>query len=104
MHASYRKLLIFLGLILATVFCGQLQARDLSHDEAQRLQQQGKILPLATLLKKLKARHPGRVLEVELERKGKRYIYEIELIDKNGVVLEFEFDAATGELLRQKRE
>jgi uncharacterized membrane protein YkoI len=41
----------------------------------------------------------GRILEVELERSQSGYIYEIEFVDKKGVVLEMKFDAATGRLL-----
>ena len=44
------------------------------------------------------------MLETELERKGERYIYEIELVDDQGQVWELKFDAASGELLKEKQE
>ena len=46
----------------------------------------------------------GRVLEVEIERKAGRLIYEIEIVDEQGVVKEFVFDASNGDLLNEKVE
>ncbi len=43
---------------------------------------------------------PGRILEVELEKKGGRYIYEVELLNNNDEVWEVKLDAKTGELIK----
>lgn len=77
---------------------------DEDHERARALVQAGEILPLAQILENARARHPGRVLEAELEREGGAYVYEVELVDAGGVVWELAFDARTGELLERKRE
>ena len=74
------------------------------HDEVRSLQQRGAILPLQQILERARRYHEGRVLETELEQKGERYIYEIELVDDQGQVWELKFDAASGELLKEKQE
>ena len=82
---------------------GRLQA-DEDYREAQRLRQSGKILPLETIVQRAKAVHPGKLLDIELEHDDGRYVYELELLDERGVVWELKYDAATGTLLKQKRE
>jgi len=42
------------------------------------------------------------VLELELERKDGRWLYEIKLLRPGGSLLKLEVDARTGEVLRQK--
>lgn len=74
------------------------------YDEARSLQQRGAILSLQQILERARRYHEGRVLETELEQKGERYIYEIELVDDQGQVWELKFDAASGELLKEKQE
>ena len=75
-----------------------------THHKAKRLRDAGDILPLEKILERAKRRYPGRVLETELEEIKGRLIYEIELLDKDGVVREMKFDARTGELLKTKEE
>lgn len=70
----------------------------------QLLQAAGDVMPLEALLDQVAREHPGRLIEVELERKGRGYVYELELIDERGRVWELDFDARTGELLKKKRE
>jgi uncharacterized membrane protein YkoI len=48
--------------------------------------------------------HPGVLLEVELERRQGRHIYEVEILDTAGQVWKLSFDARTGELLKEGRE
>jgi len=68
--------------------------------EARRLMQEGVILPLQTILEKVE----GRILEVELEYERNLYLYEIEVLNAKGIVVELEFDATTGKLLKSKIE
>ena len=72
---------------------------DNDHDLARELKQAGDILPLEKILEKAQQLHAGHVLEVELERAKRRYIYEIETVDTRGNVWEMHFDAKTAELL-----
>lgn len=91
-----------LGLL---AFCSVVMARDLDQDEALQLRQQGVILPLEQLLQQALDRHPGaKLLEAELEQKRGVYIYEVELLDTDGVVRELDLEAATGRLLKDKED
>lgn len=77
-----------------------LQAgRDIDQDEALTLVEQGAVLPLQQFIDDAQQRFPGRLLEVELEWDDGRYVYELELVTRAGVVLELEYDAVTGRLL-----
>ena len=75
-----------------------------THHRAKRLKDAGDILPLEKIIERAREKYTGTVLETELEEKKGRLIYEIELLDKNGVVREMKFDARTGELLKTKEE
>lgn len=75
-----------------------------AHHRAKRLKDAGDILPLEKILEKAKRRYPGRVLETELEERKGRFIYELEILDQDGVVQELRFDARTGKLLEMEEE
>ena len=79
-------------------------ASDDDHERARRLRDSGEVLPLASVIAKVREQQPGRVLEVEMDREHGRWVYEIELLAPDGVVWEFEVDAASGELLERERE
>ncbi len=70
----------------------------------RRLRESGEILPLEKILERARKERPGEVLETELERKGARHVYEVEILDAQGRVWELKFDARSGELLRQKQD
>jgi uncharacterized membrane protein YkoI len=72
-------------------------------DIARRAVKQGKILPLAEILERLKDQLGGRIIETELENEGGRYLYEIKVITSAGVVLEYEVDATTAAILETKK-
>jgi uncharacterized membrane protein YkoI len=85
--------------------CSVVMARDLDQDEALQLRQQGVILPLEQLLQQALDLHPGaKLLEAELEEKHGVYIYEVELLDTDGVVRELDLEAASGRLLKDKED
>lgn len=94
------------GLVtLGLVFSGQVVARDLSQDEALKLRQEGKILSSQTFIERALERHPkARLLELELEEKHGRYVYEVELLTVTGQVRELKFDALSGELLKDEED
>jgi uncharacterized membrane protein YkoI len=81
-----------------------LVVADEDHQEARRLTESGEILPLENLIQSIKAKQPGRILEVELERDDGLYLYEIEILDQQGAVWEFKLDATSGEILQRERE
>lgn len=74
------------------------------HETARRLSEAGEILPLETILEHAQQQQPGRVIEVEFEKRRQQYVYEIEILNTKGVVWELELDAQTGQLLERKQE
>ena len=91
-------------IILIVFFSMSISADDYDHNRARKLVQSGNILPLETILENLKKRTSGRILEVEMKRKKGIFIYEVELVNEQGVVKEFVFDASNGKLLKEKVE
>lgn len=84
---------------------GQVAARDLSQDEALKLRQDGTILSSRMFIERALERHPkARLLELELEEKYGRYIYEVELLTAQGQVRELKFDASSGDLLEDEED
>jgi uncharacterized membrane protein YkoI len=72
------------------------------HDRARAALQAGEIQPLASVLQRVAADHPGQVLGVELERDDGRWIYEIKLLQAGGGLLKLEVDAASGQVLKAR--
>jgi uncharacterized membrane protein YkoI len=91
-----------LGATLLAVTLG-VSAED-DHDRARRLRDAGDILPLETLIERARAERPGRILELELKEKKERILYEVELVDEQGIVWELHFDARSGELLKSEQD
>jgi hypothetical protein len=72
------------------------------HERARQALAEGQILPLATILERIAREHPGQMLEVELERKDDRWIYEIKQLQAGGVVVRLKVDARDGRVLEQR--
>jgi uncharacterized protein YpmB len=77
---------------------------DLKADEVWELKQSGKIMPLEDLIKQVRRDYPGRIIEIELDEEDGRYIYELELVDENGVVWDLDVDAKTGQILKYEQD
>lgn len=88
------------GLLLATLAPLPVWGDDKGdHERARAAVGAGEVLPLAVLLERLRRSHPGRVLELELERDDGRWIYEVKLLQADGQLLKLEVDAHTAEVL-----
>ena len=64
-------------------------------------------VPKITILEALKTATelvPGRVVEAELEDEGDIIFYEIEIISSDGMVVEVQVDANSGQIIKQARE
>lgn len=94
----FRYFVIVLPLTVGLWGAGQAVAR-FDHNEIRRLYRSGTILSLDAIVAKHRRRYPGgQLLEAELEFEQNRYVYDLKIIDDDGVVREFEYDAASGEL------
>jgi len=69
------------------------------HDRARQALEAGKILPLKTVLENLARDTPGQVMEVELERRGERWVYEIKLLRPGGALVKLLVDARDGTVI-----
>lgn len=82
-----------------------LASDDIGPDQAVKLLQDGVIKPFETLNEAALAKHPGATIkETELEREYGRYVYKVELRDADGVEWDVDLDAATGEVLDDRRD
>jgi len=92
--------------ILTFVFlvCSSLAIASDDHDLAKQLLDSGDILPLETILKKVRSIQAGKILDLELEKEDGQIIYEIELLTSSGSVFELKINAKSGELLSTEKE
>ena len=67
--------------------------------QIREMQMSGEILSLEQVLENLPNQPEARVLEVDLERKNGRLVFEIERLEARGQVREYRLDARSGELL-----
>lgn len=87
--------LLMLSLTLSVTFLVQADG-DSDHDKAKRLKDAGEIIALEIILQNARKIQQGRILEAELETEDGKLIYEIELLTREGAVVELLFDAKTG--------
>ncbi len=101
-----RNYSIMRTMLLSFMMLSPLQVAMANDDyiEAKRLLDSGDILSLEVILKNVRQILPGKILEVELEKEGEHIVYEIEILDRNGVIKEIYIDAKTGKLLLTKED
>lgn len=101
----YRSFLVSFSavLLLAVVGSGASQADDgHDHDRARRALEAGEVLPLSAILERVGRDNPGQIMEVELEHKDQRWIYEIKLLRAGGALVKLKLDARDGTPLESK--
>lgn len=93
-------------IIIVLLFSAPVAWADdtIEHDEARTLRKQGTILPLEDIIRAARQLHNGRIIEVDLEHKHDRYVYEIELVDQNGRVWEMRFNAKDATLISSEQD
>ena len=98
------KLFTVMAATLTLISLGA-QARDLGLDEAVKLRDAGRIQSFEKLNQTALAQHPGGVVQdTELENEWGRYVYQLEVVDAQGVEWDIELDAATGEILKNHQD
>lgn len=92
-------------LLLPTVLallCSAPVAADKGQDHdqqtARRAVREGKYVPLENVVRDALRRHPGKLLEVELDDG----VYEVEILRSDGRVVELDYDARKGTLLKME--
>lgn len=74
--------------------------KSLSHEEARRLVQEGKIRPLEEIIAILREKIPGQLLETELEYEDGVLVYDFKILRPGGKVQEVEVHPSTGRILK----
>jgi uncharacterized membrane protein YkoI len=92
----------FLFLALVAGISAPLKADEIDRDEILYLVDQGKILPLETILTQYPEQQFGKLLDLEVEKKHGRIQYEAEFLHKDGSVIELKIDASNGQILKQE--
>ncbi|WP_313519075.1 PepSY domain-containing protein [Pseudomonas sp.] len=95
---------LFAAAALASV-SSLAQAKDLGPDEALKLRDAGTVQNFEKLNQAALAKHPGSAIEeTELEEEYGRYLYKVELRDKQGVQWDLELDATNGQVLKDHQD
>lgn len=95
-----RKSLILLVLMTAGPGLDGVGVRAAETQEtAREAVERGELIPLSRILALVEKEFPGRVIEVELERRAGRLVYEIEVLQEGGRVVEVRYDGRTGRRL-----
>lgn len=92
-----RSLSSLMLILLPLTLAAQSIAPD--YETARQAVDRGDMLPLEQILARIEARHPGRIVEVELEDEDGLWLYEIEVLTPEGRLIEIELDARTGAIL-----
>lgn len=93
-----------LALAVGTISFNVLGGDEFDAGQIRLMVRQGQILSLDSILKKHPLLAAERMLDLEVESEHGRIIYEIEVLNKNGGVEEWQIDAESGELLKQEIE
>ena len=99
-----KHLLVLAAALIVPSSVGGQEGAIPDFEQAQTALERGEILPLAQILRQLDAEHPGTVVEVELEYADGTRVYEVELITRDGRLIEVDLDAATGRILQVEEE
>ena len=74
------------------------------HYEAREALRLGQVRPLDQIIAVVRKEIAGDIIEIEFERNDGRYVYELEIIDPSGRVIEVEVDAKTAEILEREED
>lgn len=102
MRLRLKFLIFWLVLVAAIAPFGPARADPQDHDAVRLAVERGEAQPLAEILAKVRAKLPGEVAGVEIERKAGRWLYEIRVVDGKGRLFEVYVDARTAEIERVK--
>ena len=103
-----KMMFISLAWVIGTISLASWQpvsaSREFSTEQIREWVRDGSILSLEDILQRNPQAAEGRLLDLEVEREHGRIVYELEVLHEDGQVTEYEIDAASGQLLKQKIE
>lgn len=93
-------------IVALLLICFALPAHADGDDQnrAREAYEHHQILPLAKILASVKKTYGGNVVRVEYEEKNHLRIYEFEIINNQGEVIEVQINAATGKRFPDEKE
>ncbi|TLS67912.1 PepSY domain-containing protein [Mariprofundus erugo] len=94
MHMLHKAVLAMVVVISTTAMALADDA-----DRVRQLRSTDSIMPLATIVKMVEARYPGKLLDVELEEEHGKVVYEIEFLGDDHQVHHLEIDARSGSFI-----
>lgn len=101
MIACWNRDLVFMLILVAALTMGV--SRATADENKESMPMSVEVVPLRDLLAVIHKKHPGRVLDVELEQEEygdtEIWVYEIKMFTRRGRVYELEYDAVTLRLL-----
>lgn len=74
-----------------------------AHERAREALEQGRVLPLRTVLEKIERDYQGQALKVEFEQDDGRFLYKIRLLQSDGRMVKLKVNAVDGQVLEIKR-
>lgn len=89
--------------LLPAAWLQTAQAGSDDHELARQALQQGKILPLRTVMDRVEEQYRGQVIKVEFERDDGLFVYDIRLLQNDGKLVKLKLDARDGSLISMKR-
>jgi uncharacterized membrane protein YkoI len=94
-----------LAAVVVAILSGVVAARDHDderRDEIRRAVEAGEIHSLADILKALRGKLPGEVVNVKIENKGGHWLYEFRVVDGQGRLFEVYVNAQSAKIERVK--
>lgn len=93
------KMLLSSILVIALTGAAQVRAGE-DHDRARAALRAGEVVPLRDILAVVEQEFRGEMLEIELDEKRRRFVYEVKLLTPDGSIIELYYDARTKALLK----
>ena len=101
---ALRRLLAGAGLCASLTLTGAVAHADDDIEEARSIARQADLIMPERAIEIAKAEKPGVMTDLDLEIKRKKWLYEVEIVDNDGIEWEFKIDAREGKVLKVKRD
>jgi uncharacterized membrane protein YkoI len=100
---SLGVLLTVFASVNAATCSGEERPRHDDHDVARAALERGEILPLDTILARVRLTLRGDVVDVELRQESGAWVYAIKVIAAENALIELAVDARTATVLKKAR-